>query len=241
MGGFVFTPRPNPVANLLIRLGEKLYPDFIEILSGIYLGLIESYTQAYPACMPNIIKEHYHVYNRGAHKAPIFLDRSDYERFLLLLYRANDSRTPRVDLRMIKPAQMFLYPRNTLTDIFAYCLMPNHFHIAVREKTENGISTFVHKLCTSYSMYYNKKYGHSGTLFQGQYKIKHVDSDEYWRYLIQYIHLNPFGIEEPDLNTFSKTEHIGPATEYSKTYEFSSFKEYFGAQRPQKGILSHPG
>lgn len=187
--------------------------------------------------MSYLIGENYHIYNRGAHKALIFHDVLDYERFLILLYISNDTRKPRVDLRRIKPREMFNYPRNTLTNIHAYCLMPNHFHIAVRETMTNGVSIFIHKLCTAYSMYYNKKYNHSGTIFQGQFKNKHIHNDDYLQYLIQYIHLNPYGIEEPTMNKDAKHEHLTEAISYSQTYIYSSFKDYLGLDRPQKNIL----
>lgn len=190
-----------------------------------------------PTPTMHLLNEHYHIYNRGAHKEPIFLDAGDYWRFLCLLYTANDNRTRRVDLRDIKPDKMFKYEREKLADIFTYCLMPNHFHIGIKEITERGIEKFMHKLCTSYAMYYNKKYDHSGTIFQGQYKSKHIDSDDYLRYLVQYIHLNPFGIEEPDMNRAAKSEHLDEAVIYSKAYEYSSFKEYLGEPRTQSGIL----
>jgi putative transposase len=116
--------------------------------------------------------------------------------------------------------------------------MPNHFHIVLKEKVDGGITRFIQKLCTGYSMYYNKKYNHSGTIFQGQFKAKHVDNDDYFRYLIQYIHLNPFGIEEPDMTRGAKSDHLDEAIAYSKTYEYSSFKDYLGESRPQASILA---
>ncbi len=186
----------------------------------------------------HIIGEHYHVYNRGAHKAPIFHDTSDYMRFLQLLYVMNN-HTRRVDLRTIKPTDMFRFERDTLTDIFCYCLMPNHFHIGMRETTERGVEKFMQRLCTSYAMYYNKKYDHSGTIFQGQYRSKHVDSDEYLRYLVQYVHLNPYGIDQPDMTKTAKTEYLGEAIEYSKSYEYSSFKDYLGESRSQTSIITY--
>ena len=87
-------------------------------------------------------------------------------------------------------------------------------------------------------MYYNSKYKHSGTIFQGPYKSKHVDNDDYYRYLLQYIHLNPFGISEPDMNNIAKTEYFNEAMIYSKGYEYSSFKDYLGEDRPQRSILT---
>ena len=182
----------------------------------------------------HIIGEYYHIYNRGAHKAPIYHDKDDYCRFISLLYAANNSR--RVDLRN-KHHKGFSHERSLLAEIFVYCLMPNHLHIGIKEITEKGIEKFMHKLCTSYAMYYNNKYKHSGTIFQGQYKSKHIDSNEYLRYLIQYIHLNPYGIEEPDLTKLAKLEHLEEAIEYSKKYQYSSYKDYLGEKRPENSII----
>ncbi|OHA16717.1 MAG: hypothetical protein A3C79_00025 [Candidatus Taylorbacteria bacterium RIFCSPHIGHO2_02_FULL_45_28] len=86
-------------------------------------------------------------------------------------------------------------------------------------------------------MYYNIKYKHSGTIFQGKYKAKSVMDEEYLRILINYIHLNPFGIESPNLTRESRQEFSNEAIEYSKTYEYSSFKDYLGEIRQQSSIL----
>jgi putative transposase len=116
--------------------------------------------------------------------------------------------------------------------------MPNHFHIGIIQREEAGIEKFMHRVCTAYGMYYNKKYKHSGTIFQGAYKSKHVNSDEYLRYLIEYIHLNPFGIEEPDLMKTAKPEYMKEAIEISMKYEYSSYRDYLGETRKQNGILT---
>ena len=78
-----------------------------------------------------------------------------------------------------------------LTAIAAYCLMPNHFHILVHEKVEGGISKFMQKLMTSYTMYINKKYDRTGALFGSSFKAVHVTDDNHLKYLFAYINLNP--------------------------------------------------
>ncbi len=181
------------------------------------------------------IGEYYHVYNRGAHKAPIFHDRSDYERFVSLLYIANN---PQPLIHPFWNKDIFSQTRQeTLVHIFCYCLMPNHFHIGIQEKQELGIEHFMRKLCTAYVMYYNLKYKHSGTIFQGKYKSKRVTDDYYLMTLIEYIHLNPFGIEETDIMKSARPEYLREAIAYSKDYEFSSFKDYLGTNRPQGKLL----
>jgi REP element-mobilizing transposase RayT len=126
---------------------------------------------------------------------------------------------------------------NTFVYIFAYCLMPNHFHLGLIEKEERGIERFMKKLCIAYGMYYNNKYDHSGTILQGKYKFKHIDNQEYLQYLLEYIHLNPFCIESPDLMKETRRELRDEAIEYSKNYKHSSFRDYLGENRPQNAIL----
>lgn len=134
--------------------------------------------------------------------------------------------------------------KDTLVDIVAYCLMPNHIHIALRAKSDlqndPGISKFMHKLCTSYSMYFNIKYDHSGTIWQGGYKKKIADDEiDYMRILINYIHLNPYGIKEPEMTKEARKQHPQEAWAYSLNYEYSSLKDYLGevGPRPQKTII----
>ena len=184
-----------------------------------------------------IIGEHYHVYNRGAHKAPIFQDKSDYERFWALLYVANDTKPLKRHWTNYH-AWPNIVIKEKLVDIFCYCLMPNHFHLGLVEISESGIELFMHKVSIAYTMYYNKKYDHSGTIFQGRYKSKHIDNDGYLKILIEYIHLNPYGIEGPDLNKYSKPEYYIAAAEYSKSYEYSSYMDYLNNIRPQNSILT---
>ena len=111
------------------------------------------------------IDEYYHLYNRGTEKRIIFLDEQDYKHFLFLMYICNTQKS--IVLREIDE----LFDRGeAIIEIGAYCLMPNHFHILVREKIENGISTYMRKLLTAYSMYFNKKYKRSGKLYEGVFK-----------------------------------------------------------------------
>src|SRR5690606_36166474 len=102
------------------------------------------------------------------------------------------------DIRKKTQNSVFDFDRGkTLVEIGAYCLMPNHFHILLKSKEDDGISKFMNKLGTSYSMYFNRRYERTGILFQGRYKAKHVESDEYLKYLFSYSHLNPIKIIDP--------------------------------------------
>lgn len=124
-----------------------------------------------------------------------------------------------------------------LVDIGAYCLMPNHFHVLIHEKTEGGISLFIQKVSTGYTMYFNKKYQRSGALFQGRFKAKHADTDEYLKYLFSYIHLNPVKLIEPEWKEKGIIDQK-KAKEYLNKYPYSSYHDFIGKIRSERVILN---
>jgi putative transposase len=153
-----------------------------------------------------------------------------------LLYVAN-SKNP-LDFKYLQGLSLSEIDRGeTLVEIGVYCLMPNHFHLLVREKIENGISFFMKRLLTAYSMYFNKKYEHSGRLFQNVYQAKHTDEDIYLRHLFAYIHLNPIKLLEPKWRTVGVGDH-GKAIKFLQRYLFSSYLDYQEVVREEKLILS---
>jgi len=83
---------------------------------------------------------------------------------------------------------------NNFSDVMslvAYCLMPNHFHFLIKQKTDTAIDSFMRSLGTRYTMYFNKKYKRVGPLYQGVYKAVLVNTDEQLLQLSRYIHRNP--------------------------------------------------
>ena len=180
--------------------------------------------------------EIYHLYNRGVEKRKIFLRHSDYERFIALLYLAN--QTDPTDLKYQGRSFAEITRTRTsgqLVDIIAYCLMPNHFHLLVHERTEGGIAKFMQKLTTGYTMYFNKRNERSGSLFEGTYKAKHVRDDRYFQYIISYIHLNPVKLIDPKWKE-NGIKDRARAERYIERFEYSSYRDYLGKSRPQ-GIL----
>lgn len=182
--------------------------------------------------------EFYHIYNRGVEKRTIFLDTSDYKRFIELLYVANTSNP--TDLREIKRSQENIYDWDRgepLVSIGAYCLMPNHFHILTTPLQEKGVSKFMNKLCTSYSMYFNSKYKRTGSLFEGKFKAKWTDTDEYLKYLFAYIHLNPVKLYQPDWKE-KGIKDLDSAYRYVSQFSYSSLADYQHKLRPESAILN---
>lgn len=182
--------------------------------------------------------EFYHLYNRGTEKRNIFSSQSDYERFLSLLYLSNGTVIVHLQNQGRTLNEVWKIDRGRpIIDICAYCLMPNHFHLLVHEVEENGISRFMQKLITGYTMYFNKRHERTGALFQGKYKATHANSDSYLRYLISYLHLNPVKLMD------SKWKENGikdrkKAEEYIRFYRYSSYPDYMGQDRHEKIIIN---
>ncbi len=143
--------------------------------------------------------EIYHIYNRGTDRRDVFMDRYNYQKFLLIMREIN-SQTYRLDLRelMRKEKESCEGPTfakkvdDQLVDVVAYCLNPNHYHLILRQRVDGGISKFMQRLGTSHTMQFNKKYDRSGALFQGKFKAILIDSNEYLLYLSAYVNANNF-------------------------------------------------
>lgn len=145
---------------------------------------------------PNIIKTftenaYYHVYNRGVEKRRIYEDAQDYKMFLyyLKIYLSSID-----ELHSEYPLLRSNIVNNNLfgkVDLLAYCLMPNHYHLLLRQTTKDGIAKLMKQVGTAYSMYYNKRHNRIGHLFQNTYKGVMVTTDEQLLHLSRYIHLNP--------------------------------------------------
>ncbi len=184
------------------------------------------------------VGEFYHLYNRGTEKRKTFLTPYDYERFVVLLYLCNNADPIPSNINRKAFDELISSNRGeTLVDIGVYCLMPNHFHILVHEKTENGISRFVQKLITAYTMYFNKKNDRSGALFQGKFKAEHVDKDEYLKYLFGYIHLNPVKLIDSQWKE-GGIKNLEKAEKFLDNYHYSSYKDFTEKIRSEKAILN---
>jgi putative transposase len=180
--------------------------------------------------------EFYHLYNRGNSKQIIFKNESDYDRFKKLLYIANNTE-PFV-LRSLDDVDIYEIERKELlVHIGAYCLMSNHYHILLSPARPLGISQFMRKLATGYSLYFNKKYFRTGGLFEGPYKAKWADSDRYLKYLFSYIHLNPYRGKHEHENVHDEN-HVDINNLHE--YRHSSLPDYLGEERQVNSILS-PG
>ena len=136
---------------------------------------------------------YYHIYSRGIEKRTIFQDDADYRRFL---------------------NKVKLYGDKYKISVLVYCLMPNHYHLLINQKTDLIVSLFIQRLNLAYSMYFNKRYERVGPLFQGRFKAKLIQTDEYLLHLSRYIHLNP--------------RELLPKNKALQIYIWSSYRTYLG-------------
>jgi REP element-mobilizing transposase RayT len=114
--------------------------------------------------------EYYHIYNRGAGRNSIFFTPANYEYCLRLVKRCLTQYA---------------------VTIIAYCLMPNHYHFLLRQDSDLLLSKFIGVLFNAYAQAVNKQQARSGSLFEGRFRHKHIEREEYLIHLCRYIHLNP--------------------------------------------------
>jgi putative transposase len=178
--------------------------------------------------VPFVQGEYYHIYNRGVDKRIIFTSNYDYQRFVLLLHVLNTNKNLKIrDLLRGNSFNELLEIKNDdpIVAIGAYCLMPNHFHLLITPIVDGGIPKFMLKLQTAYSMYFNNKNKRNGALFQGVFKSQHLNTDEYFRYMYSYIHLNPAKLKDKDWKERGPKDFLA-LKEFVLNYKYSSIGEY---------------
>ena len=160
----------------------------------------------------------YHTYNRGVEKRNIFLDEQDYAVFLHLLKFYLSPTDPKQvhpfiefqKFKVVRPRPLENLEKEV--NLIAFCLMPNHFHLLLKQISIDGMTKLLRRILTTYSMYFNRRYKRVGHLFQGPYKAILVQDDSYLLHLSRYIHLNP-----------SELTGIIPVN-----YPYSSYQYYLG-------------
>ena len=163
----------------------------------------------------------YHVYNRGVEKRKIFLDDQDYRVFLhLLKYYLSPFTDKKLhpitttgNLQLIRPRPL----KNLQNEVklLAYCLMPNHFHLLLKQKNLDSMTKLLRRLSTTYALYFNRRYKRVGYLFQGRYKAVLIDNNDSLLHISRYIHLNP-----QELIRLTRSDLV--------TYPYSSYPYFLG-------------
>jgi len=157
--------------------------------------------------------EYYHIYNRGVDKRNVFSDKSDIQRFLQSMREFN-TKNPIGSLYENSFNKELGGKASKLVQFIAYCSNPNHYHFILTPLVEKGVEKFMQRLGTGYTMYFNEKNKRSGSLFQGKFKSKHINSNEYLLQASSYVNLNNYdknGIIKKSLNASSWIEYTQSA------------------------------
>ena len=180
--------------------------------------------------------EIYHIVTRAIDGIELFRDKQDYSQMIRDLFRFND-------LNPVVSTERVIYYRNKnetrpdrvsferrerklLVEILAFCLMPNHIHLLIRQLEDGGIRKFMHKF-GGYAWYYNKKYQRSGYLFQGRFRAVHIKDDKQLMTVFVYIHTNPVALIYPKWKE-QGVKDVKKAMEFLEEYKWSSYLDYLG-------------
>lgn len=174
--------------------------------------------------------EFYHIYNRGVDKRPIFTDRRDLDRFFQSICEFNTIEPIGSIFENSFKNKGKKVPDQPLVQFIAYGINPNHFHFILTPLVEHGIEKFMQRL-GGYTKYFNERHSRTGVLFQGKFKSKHINSNEYLLHASVYVNLNykVHKLKENGLFLSSWGEYIG------KTYVGICSKDIILGQFKNKG------
>lgn len=187
--------------------------------------------------------EYYHVYNRTLFNNPVFDDQKNCERLLQALLLANSTKAGLAFqfLRNHKDATVdnaleIISDGKKLVDVVCYAVMPDHYHLLLREKEEGGISSFLHRCNISIAKYVNTKTNRRGPLFESLFQSKHITDNEYLLHLSLYIHLNPLDFLEGKSWRKHGLKNWTQAKKKLLNYPYSSLKSFLQKENSDKII-----
>lgn len=176
--------------------------------------------------------EYYHIYSRSIAKYVIFNNNSDFLRFLdiLNLYRFTDFRHSYSHFKALTPnvrREIISSVRKTsgiLVEVIAFCLMPTHIHLVLKQKADHGISEFMSRVLNSYSRYFNVSHGRKGPLWESRFKDALITTHNLLLHVTRYLHLNASTaglVEKPeDWKYSSYGDYIAPIGHKSEICNF---------------------
>lgn len=192
--------------------------------------------------------EIYHIVVRGIDENLIFNDINDHYRGIFSIYEFNNAK--QVVIRERRKARMKIKEeikkvsqefqkltkeanrdpssvdsRDKLVEVLAFCLMPNHLHLLLRQLKEGGIIKFMGKFGTGYGGYFNRKYIRQGHVFQKRFTAVHIENEDQLKVVFVYIHTNPISLIEPKWKELG-IKNPEKVIEFIENYKWSSYPDY---------------
>ncbi|MDP3791355.1 MAG: transposase [Candidatus Omnitrophota bacterium] len=207
--------------------------------------------------VPLVKNEVYHIFSRSIAEFVIFNNNEEYRRMMETIKFYNTTKPPCKFSIYKELAAPNNEPggKEKLVDILAYCLMPTHFHMVLKETDYGNITKFIHSVLNSYSQYFNTRHLRHGPLWQSRFKNVLVKDDIQLLHVTRYLHLNPvtaFIINSPDGWKYSSyMEYMGLLEDSDKICNFSQYiaiekksyekfvKDRIGYQRDLAMIKAH--
>ncbi len=191
--------------------------------------------------------EIYHITSRAIDDNLIFKDINDYYRGIFSIYEFNN----------VSPVSIFIRRRNRtiekkrekmcdigsrtnftavderkrFVDVLAFCFMPNHIHLLLRQIRDGGISKFMQKVGIGYGKYFNGKYKRKGHVFQDAFKSVHIENDNQFMATVSYIFSNPIALIEPGWKELGIRNHsVKEVVKFLEDYKWSSYQDCIGVK-----------
>lgn len=194
--------------------------------------------------------EIYHIVLRGIDDNLIFKDIDDYYRMIFSIYELNNASPTTIQRQRAARKRFKLENRGPIStadvrhkfvDILAFCFMPNHMHLLLKQAKDEGITKFMAKVGTGYAGYFNRKYGRRGYVFQNRFKDVYIKDDNQLRTVFNYIHANPISLIESRWKE-EGIKNTDAVIEFIENYKWSSFQDYIGCKNfpsvTQRNFLS---
>ncbi len=194
-----------------------------------------------------ITGDNYHVTIRAIDDNLVFKNTDDYFRGIFSIYEFNDSNPVTIQARrkarksfknFLKKADRpptsiqlpeFIDRRDKFVDILAFCFMPNHIHLLLKQLKDESISKFMQKVGGGYGKYFNTKYQRKGHVFQDSFGAVHIEDDGQFMAVVSYIFTNPIALIEPGWKELGIRSHsVEEVEKHLQEYKWSSFQDCIG-------------
>jgi len=178
----------------------------------------------------------YHIMVRGIDENLIFKDINDYYRGIFSIYEFNTTKAITIQKRREVRRRLkkegrdrvsTADERDKIVEVLAFCLMPNHVHLLIKQLREGGITKFMRKFGAGYGGYFNRKYNRKGYVFQNRFSAVRIGNDNQLKTVFVYIHTNPTALLEPKWKE-TGIKNPGKVIKFLESYKWSSYLDYIG-------------